>query len=213
MRTGVKSLGHWTPKYLYSRVTETLDHRLHPENPWLTKQSVQLLDQLLKPTDVALEYGGGRSTPWIAARVSHLTSVDDNQTWHEIVKSKVTAKNLNNVTLLCHPKEVSEADGASAAYVRVADRFANAKLDFCLVDGMYRDNCALAVVPKLKSGGLLVIDNASWFLPSESTSPNSRPIGSEPYSAAWKNFLDITADWRRIWTYSGVTATLLMFKP
>lgn len=208
----MKSIKHWTPSYVVARGREVIDHRLNPNNPWLTRQSVALLDELLMPGDVGLEFGGGRSTPWIAQRIKHLTSVDDSAEWHAIVRDRLAAERISNVDLALCPRDVPDEDGGQAAYVKVLDRFADNALDFCLVDGMYRDHCALGVINKLKSGGLLVIDNASWFLPSFSTSPASQPPDGKGASATWQKFLIETADWRRIWTYSGVTATVIYFK-
>ena len=208
----MRSFGHWTPRYLLARSRELIDHKLNPRNPWLTPQSVQLLNQLLRPSDVALEFGSGRSTLWIAERVKHLSSIEHDDEWHGRGFGVQTQKGITNLELIHIPMDVPDEAGASSAYVRVLDRFGVESLDFCLVDGMYRGFCASAVVPKLKSGGVMVIDNAGWFLPSKSRCPNARGPGSGPMDAIWQRFMDETANWRRIWTSSDVTDTLILFK-
>lgn len=65
----MRSIEHWTPKYIVSRLREKIDHKLHPANPWLPRDAVRLLAQLLRPDDVAPEFGSGRSTFWITRRV------------------------------------------------------------------------------------------------------------------------------------------------
>jgi predicted O-methyltransferase YrrM len=209
----MRTISHLTPHYLWARSKELAYQRIYPDHPWLTREAVALLRQLLRKQDQALEFGSGRSTLWFARHVGHITSVDDSAEWHKRIKERVQSENLSNVKLLLHPKDKPEDQGLQAKYVRVVDQFSDHSLDFALVDGMYRDSCALAVLPKLKPGALLVIDNASWFLPSHSKSPNSRPINGTHYSDQWKQFSDMVGDWRRIWTYSGVTATVLFFKP
>jgi predicted O-methyltransferase YrrM len=44
-------------------------------------------------------------------------------------------------------------------YVAKANVFADESLDFCLVDGQHRDECAVRTVTKIRRGGLLVVDN------------------------------------------------------
>jgi len=108
---------------------------------------------------------------------------------------------------------VSETEGRTSAYARVVDQFDNESVDFCLVDGMYRGACAISVVPKLRPGALLVIDNSHWLLPSRSRTFNARGPDAGGYDADWEAFIVVTKGWRRIWTTSGVSDTLLMFKP
>jgi hypothetical protein len=209
----MKSIKHWTPHYAVSRSRVLLDQRLNPDHPWLTAQSVGLLDELLRPQDVALEFGSGRSTRWFARRVRHITSVESDAEWHKTGLERLKVEGLANVELLLRPMDVPDAEGSKSAYVRVLDGFGDSSLDFCLVDGMYRGACAVGVIPKLRTGGFLAIDNAGWFLPSTSRTPAARPLGAGGYDPDWDIFIAQTADWRRIWTTSGVTDTVLMFKP
>lgn len=75
-----------------------------------------------------------------------------------------------------------------------------------------RDKCALKVIDKLKAGGFIVIDNANWFLPSMSLSPNSKAIKQGASSQEWESFLESVSNWRKIWTTNGVTDTAIFFK-
>lgn len=99
-------------------------------------------------------------------------------------------------------------------YVRIIDEVSDESLDFVLVDGLARSWCALAAIPKLRPGGLLVIDNANWYLPGPypSRSPNSRnelgPAGPEWFEVSYA-----LARWRCIWTSNGVTDTAMWVKP
>jgi predicted O-methyltransferase YrrM len=210
----MRSSRHWTPRYIVDRIRVIIHEKLNPSNPWLTREAVGHLDQLLRPEDIALEFGGGRSTPWFARHVKqHLTSVDDNAQWQDFARSRIVAAKLSNVDFLLCPREVPEERGDESLYVRTVDKFADQSIDFVLVDGIYRAQCALAVLPKLSEGALLAVDNANWFLPSNSIAPNSRRDAEGPANDVWRSFWEQTSTWRRIWTDSGVTATLLMFKP
>jgi predicted O-methyltransferase YrrM len=208
----MRAVSHWTPQYIYDRVKEIVDHRLNPNNPWLTRRSVWLLSELLRPSDIALEFGSGRSTRWFAPRVLKLTSVEHDETWYRTGLERLRRENLLNTELLFRPLDVPEEQGSLSAYARVLDSFENESLDFCLVDGIYRGACAVGAVSKLRSGGLLAIDNAGWFLPSSSRTPNAQPLGSRGADPYRRSFLGETANWRRIWTSSGVTDTLILIK-
>jgi predicted O-methyltransferase YrrM len=209
----MKSIKHWTPFYIVSRIRVMFDHKLHPANPWLTRDAVRLLEQLLRPEDIALEFGSGRSTFWIARRVKKLTSVEHEAAWHGQGMQTLDREKLGNVELLHRALDVSEAEGMSAAYVRFLDSVPDASVDFCLVDGVYRGYCALGSLAKMKAGGLIVVDNAEFFLPSPSKSPGVRSPDAGPLDDAWRRFAKETEDWRRVWTTNGVWDTLLLFKP
>jgi predicted O-methyltransferase YrrM len=189
-----------------------LDQRLHPDSPWLTRHSVRLLDQLLQSEDVALEFGSGRSTRWFARRVRRITSVEHDAIWHRIGLQSFQRLGLSNVDLLLRPLDVSEPEGDRSAYVHTLDDIADTSIDMCLVDGVYRGFCALGAISKIKLGGFIVVDNAGWYLPSNSRTPGARPTGAGYYDLAWAEFAAQTAGWRQIWTTDGVTDTLLLFK-
>ena len=105
-----------------------------------------------------------------------------------------------------------EPAGADSQYVKVLDEFDDNSIDIILVDGEYRGHCALRALKKLRNGGILVVDNVNWFLPSTSKSPNARNLEQGPRDMAWRDFEERTKDWRRLWTSSGVTDTAFFFK-
>jgi hypothetical protein len=61
--------------------------------------------------------------------------------------------------------------------VAVAKQFLNNSLDFVVVDGHYRHACVKQALPKLKPGGLLLVDDFG-FVPSLSEwgVPSSWPV-------------------------------------
>jgi predicted O-methyltransferase YrrM len=196
---------------MLARCRVLVDQKLWPDDPWLTREAIDLLDRLLRPTDVAIEFGAGRSTLWFAARLAKLTSVEDNAGWYLSVRDKLAEKGLRNVDLRHCAADFTE--GQSSAYVRVLDEFPDESLDFALIDGIFRSHCAVRSVPKVKRGGLIVIDNVNCYLPSRSHSPGSRSMADGPADALWGQFAEMTGAWRRIWTSSDVWDTLILFKP
>ena len=209
----MRSFRHWTPRYIVNRVAEMRYQRLSPDEPWLTMQANQILLTLLKPEDVGVEFGSGRSTVWFAKRVRSLTSVEHNEQWYGKVQNLLATSGADNVDYILCPRDLPDAEGDRSAYVAVLDRFVSDKLDFALVDGVYRDHCALHALKKLRPGGVLIIDNVNRYLPSNSISPASRTMQQGPDGEVWRQVLNRLADWRSIWTSSGVTDTAFYFKP
>ena len=204
---------HWTPHYLFNRMFEYFYRKTHPEHPWLTQSANLMLSSYLYESDVGIEFGSGMSTLWFARRVSDLTSVEHDQRWYNKIKYKIEERGLSNVRYLFFEKDQPEDRGYDAKYVQVLQDFQPNSLDFSLVDGVYRDSCANSVIDKLHYGGILIIDNANWFLPCNSQSPNSRMYVQGPATQKWAEFLDTIKTWRCIWTTNGVTDTAIYIKP
>jgi hypothetical protein len=94
----------------------------------------------------------------------------------------------------------------------VAEGFPDESLDFCLVDGRLRDDCAHSVIPKLKQGAVLILDDAHRYLPCTSHAPHARSCNDGPLSDGWTRFLERVADWRCFWTASGKADTAIWIK-
>jgi len=209
----MRCLPHWGLRYFIDKFSFLLYQKMHPGYPWLTQPANRLLLSSLKDYFVGLEFGSGRSTLWFAQRVLALTSVEHDPVWYERVSSELKKNKINNVTYLLFPKDLGEDQGKGTDYVNLSQRFAKDSLDFVLVDGVYRSACANAVLEKIKPAGLLIIDNANWYLPSTSISPTSRKPFEGPISQEWGEFLASVRDWKCIWTSNGVTDTAIYIKP
>jgi len=101
------------------------------------------------------------------------------------------------------------------------NNFQDNTLDFVLIDGGPRNVCSNVVVKKIKLGGILVLDDANRFLPSDSKSPTSRNKIDGPRVSLseerepglrWDDFLVKVHDWRCIWTSNGVKDTAIYIK-
>lgn len=204
---------HLSPRYVLNRARQMLYERSHHDDPWLTPAAVRLLAGLLRPTDEGAEFGSGRSTIWFAARVAALTSVEHDARWHEAVTVMLKERGLGNVDYVLAPEDQPMERGGDSAYARTALGFPDATLDFALVDGHYRDYSAKFVMPKIRPGGMLIIDNVNWYLPCRSKAPNSRTAVLGPATPVWAEVWQELAGWRTIWTSSGVWDTAIFIKP
>jgi len=179
----------------------------------LARQAVEILDGRLKPSDVGLEWGSGRSTLWFAQRVAHLTSIEHNDRWHKRVRQTLSEKGADNVDLLYAPLEAE--DGGLPEYVRAAAEKPRASFDFVLVDGRLRDQCAEVALQLLKPGGMLIIDDAARYIQHSYCCPQSVMAQNGPPSQLWAKIVREleTLEAETIWTSDGVTATVFYIMP
>lgn len=209
----MRNMRHRTPRYVYNRTRLMFCEHVHPDHPWLTPEAVRLLTSMLRTCDQGAEFGSGRSTVWFAERVGHLTSVEHDEQWYATVSGKLKNRDLTNVDYILAPRDQPPELGGISAYTRTALSFADASIDFALVDGLYRGHVTTFIMPKIKSGGLLIIDNVNWYLPSRSHAPASRTHELGPNGTVWAEVAKDLDRWRIIWTSSGVTDTAIFLKP
>jgi predicted O-methyltransferase YrrM len=208
-----RAVRHRTPRYIYHRARQMAYERGHGDDPWLTPAAIRLLGTLLRPADRGLEFGSGRSTIWFARRVAALTSVEHDQRWHETVSARLKSHGLGNVDYILAPEDRPVERGGESAYARAALAFPDVSLDFALVDGHYRDYSAKLVLPKIRPGGMLIIDNVNWYLPCQSKAPHSRTASLGPVTPVWAEVAQELTNWRSIWTSSGVWDTAIFIRP
>ena len=202
---------HWNLTYVINKVKTSIYYKLNPDKPWLTKDANQYLIQKLNKEMIGLEFGSGRSTIFFAKKLQHLVSVENNEDWYNKVSSQFKKKNINNVDYRLIKTGLEKEH--ESAYYGAADEFVDGYFDFILIDGFARDLCSLKSISKLKEGGLFVIDNVNWFLPSDSISPNSISLNSKCGNANWEKVFGIIKDWEKKWTSNGVTDTAIFIKP
>jgi hypothetical protein len=186
-----------------NRLQRALWARRHPAAPWLTRGAVRFLIDWLRRSDQLVEFGSGRSTVWFAQRVKRVISIESSPEWHAKVR-QLLPRGAAEVDLRLATDEESYVFAATAA-------LGTDQADVILVDGAFRAPCALWAIGHLAAGGLLVIDNANWYLPSSSVAPGSVPLNGDPLPE-WKQVWAVLGTWRLVWMLDGVTETLLCFK-
>lgn len=193
---------HWTPRYVVDRVRLELDQRRWPDHPWWTRDAIAFLSSWIRPGDICVEWGAGRSTLWLDRRGVSVRSVEHDPIWADSVTTRFSGRSMSKV-LLVDPDSVT-------AYVRAVGSN-EGPVDIAIVDGLHRGACASLAAQLVKPGGLVVVDNVERYLPSPSRSPESR--GSTPVDADWVAFVGAVTHWRHYWTSNGVTDTCIWFRP
>ncbi|MCB9799926.1 MAG: hypothetical protein H6757_04125 [Candidatus Omnitrophica bacterium] len=207
---------HWTPRYVACRIFE-MGHRLiYSQSPWLTWQVNYFLNAYLKETDKGFEIGSGFSTLWFAKRVGHLTSIEGNLQWFNKIQKLIRNRGVDNITYHLVDEGTQSFDDLKRRCVEIIENMPDA-LDFGLSDGLCRALMAEKIADKLKPGGVLIVDDINWFLPSNSKTPWSRSIQdgikNDDETGEWQKFYDKVKDWHVVWTSNGVKDTALYFKP
>jgi predicted O-methyltransferase YrrM len=202
-----RRIGHLRPRYLYQRALLLAYELRHPDAPWLTAQAIEVLRTALRPTDRGLEWGSGRSTVWLASRTAALLSIESSSKWFAFVSAAARERGLTNLDYRFVGAD--EQRGASPAYVSVASELEPGSLDYVLVDGLYRAECATAAVPLVKPGGILIVDDAERYLPLGPELPDAT---HSPPTSEWRSFRELVRMWRLIWTSDGVTGTALWIR-
>lgn len=121
-----------------------------PCRPMISYRAQRLLAARLDRDGVAVEFGSGMSTPWLAARCRRLVSFEDHPGWAERVRHLLAQRGIANVDYRIRPPE---------AFADVAD-LDDGCVAFALIDGTDRDGCARAILPKMRVGGLIYLDNS-----------------------------------------------------
>ena len=201
----------WPPRRTFDRIASEYYQRRNPSVPWLTRGAIEALTDLLRSTDSCLEWGAGKSTAWVGSRVQRVVSVEHDPVWFERVQNQLAANGLDRDSVRLLSVEPNDRPGDSP-YVRAIDEFGDGQLDVVFIDGEHRAVCALEAIPKLASGGVLIIDDVQSLLDHRTSSPHSRwRLG--PVNADWEKIAGLLRDWRLIWTSDGFSDTAIWIKP
>ena len=179
----------------------------------MTATAVEILTGWLLPTDSVLEWGSGRSTLWFAQRVQRLISVEHDRDWYTTVGKQLSEAQGIHAAVERHliPGGESADDGAGLEYSHITDHIGDTSLDLVLVDGIQRDICAAAALPKLRPGGILVLDNADWYFQTGTRTPAAKR--NKLWSPTWAQFQKAVSGWRRLVTSNGVWDTVFWIRP
>lgn len=179
--------------------------------PWTTQASIKTFDQILTRDMVGFEYGSGFSTLYFARRMKHVTSIEHNPVWFNLVNEKFKTLGVKNVSYQLIPPGQSnlapypfyekfqltnddfQVREEYIDYFSAILNYPDSHFDFILVDGRARVECCLLAIAKLKSGGIFVLDN--------SDRSRYRPV------------FHVLKNWKSVTTTTGLFDTTIWFKP
>jgi len=124
--------------------------RYRPVKPTLSFRATKVIEQLLQPDWNCAEFGSGMSTVWLGKRCGYLLSVENDQVWFEDTQNRLNQSGCGHVQY-----ELRTSEQFSDLSM-IEDGF----FSFALIDGWDRAGCVEAVLPKMKSGGWIYLDNS-----------------------------------------------------
>jgi Methyltransferase domain len=164
--------------------------------PWMSRKVIRFCERELHREMTGLEWGSGRSTVWFASRLAQLTSVEGDPDWYARIRAQLPPSVDYRLCPPEHPLDQLHHPTYEPppAFVAVADEFPEESLDFVVVDGPYREACIQRVLPRLRSGGLLLVDNTNWKAELSAWGvPRDWPITHQSHSIRG----NATTVWRR----------------
>lgn len=182
----------------------------NPMTAWTSPASVVIFRKLLAREMLGVEFGSGKSTTFFAKHLGKLVSIEHHEGWYNKVAEWLKERECSNVEYRLvapdknpakrFPEEVKAAFPQNfaprpgyVAYVSELLKFEDESIDFLLVDGRARTECALTGIKKLKPGGMLVLDNAER--------ERYKPVHEAVHA------------WPAVFTTTGLTDTVIWFKP
>lgn len=118
--------------------------------PWYTYPAIEYLQQFDFSKCAIFEYGSGNSSKYWSQRAQTVISVESDPNWYE---SGIQDLSSNQKLLLMTEKtEYVDALHLNDCY-----------FDAIVIDGVHRFNCAIEAVKRIRSGGLILLDNSDWF--------------------------------------------------
>jgi hypothetical protein len=168
--------------------SRTQGYLLDTPSPWLTFDAIDLLRAHMRDGLNVFEYGSGGSTLfWLRWNVD-LVSVEHDPEWYEVVRGRLPSERAVDYRLVepepaadanrlldpADPLTYATADDTLRArtfrrYATQIDGFPDGHFDLVLIDGRARSSCIHHAAPKVRRGGLLVLDNADrpYYLASQ----------------------------------------------
>lgn len=117
--------------------------------PWYTYPAIEYLNQLDFREKTIFEFGSGNSTLYWARRAKRVVAVEHDVQWFE----KLSTPPSNTECAL--REDVDQ-------YVNFVHTLQEGA-DVIVIDGIERRRCAEGVTSRLRSGGVVILDNSDWF--------------------------------------------------
>jgi hypothetical protein len=183
----------------------------HSPSPWLSPAATLFFEKWLSNNHNMAEFGSGLSTVFFAKRVKEIVSIEHFDPWYEKVVAFFKDEKITNIDyrLIKENKSITEDNEMLKKVTQYSSDF-NVKTSFkdyysalddkpveffdvILVDGRARPECVFSSLEKLKSGGLMVLDNSE--------------------RDRYKAIFNLLKDWSSYTTSNGLTDTTFWVKP
>jgi hypothetical protein len=145
------------PRWFRQRSLSPMDIRV----PWWPYDAITWMAGHLPPGARVFEYGGGGSTLWLEDHGASVTCVEHHDAWFEqLERASPPRTRIMHRATAATGRIVSDVEpGFFDSYVDAIRDEPDASLDLVIVDGRARVECVRRAMPKVKPGGLLLLDD------------------------------------------------------
>lgn len=182
--------------------------KLHSPSPWLSQSSILFFENYLTKQHIGCEFGSGFSSLFFSNRIGKLVSIEHDTNWYKMIQNKMKLLKISNVEYHLIPEnDIKDFENTTfdfetdffkvrrdyVNYFSALENHQNETFDFILVDGRARCECVFKAIPKLKPGGLMILDNSE--------------------RKRYQYVFELLKDWESINTTNGLTDTTFWVKP
>ncbi|MDX2255901.1 MAG: hypothetical protein NW214_10320 [Pseudanabaenaceae cyanobacterium bins.39] len=140
--------GHFRSSSQYAAVD-----RHNQPIPWYTYPAIEYIRQLDFSHQNVFEYGSGNSSLFWANIAKSVISVEQDVQWYKKISQAHKLPNLNI--------QLIEEEELYINHILTYEQ----NFDVIIIDGNFsRYKCAQSAIKKLQTGGLIILDNADWWV-------------------------------------------------
>lgn len=119
--------------------------------PWFTYPAIEFLSQIDKKGISVFEFGTGNSTLYWDKSGANVFGVEHDAVWFQSVVKD--SSNSLSIDLFENKEDYTNS---------ILKHDLN--FDVVVIDGIWRNECALTAIQKLSSGGVIILDNSDWYV-------------------------------------------------
>jgi predicted O-methyltransferase YrrM len=141
--------GHWR-----SSLRRAACDRTGKAIPWYTYPAIDFLQQRDFRDKAVLEFGGGHSTIWWAARANHVLTIEEDEAWFKRIASAAPT----NASV--HHLAVDRGTRSIVDIRQLVGKLHPEPFDVVVIDGHLRRELVCFALEKLSPSGAVIFDNA-----------------------------------------------------
>lgn len=121
--------------------------------PWYTYPAIEFLNQFDFSDKKVFEFGSGNSSLYWSEKCLSLISIEHDQDWFNKIRNNIRS---NQRLFLRKNKD---------EYVKsIINHEFETKFDIIIIDGVFRQDCAIEVEKNLNlESGMVILDNSDWY--------------------------------------------------
>lgn len=131
--------------------------------PWWNRDAIAYLATHLRAGDRVWEWGAGGSTVWLVERGANVTSIEEDPAWASKVQQRCPDADVRFIggthDGVLRSRQWVRTEMFFDDYVGSIDAEPDESIDVVIVDGRCRIDCVRRAVPKVRKGGLIVLDD------------------------------------------------------